>query len=361
VAKQEYFRIEADRWEGRYTDTVAKSKTNGSVSPASSTVVPGKPLAEVIKLYFKENKRADRTDGQIKAELERFLQLITGGGERPINLITKADVRTYKENILHARGLSLTTCIKHLSNLSVVFKWAEAQGFIPENSNPVRGLSPNKRQAKKQAALRRPFTDEELLKVFGSTEFRMQRDTHPDRYWLCLICLFEICRREEAGQLNVSDIDEQEGIAFIRITDEGEGQALKNEGSKRRVPIHSALVKLGFLEYVQRIKTAGHTRLFPQLKRGANGYSDAVGKWFSRLVTKVGLIDPALVLHSLRHGGITKLHAAGAAHSTVEILAGHAAAGVQGQTYVHRNQLPLALLRDGLEKLKYPDVVKALT
>jgi hypothetical protein len=71
VAKQEYFRMEADRWEGRYTDTVAKPKTNGSVSPA----IPGKPFAEVIKLYFKENKRADRTDGQVKAELERFLQL----------------------------------------------------------------------------------------------------------------------------------------------------------------------------------------------------------------------------------------------------------------------------------------------
>ena len=158
----------------------------------------------------------------------------------------------------------------------------------------------------------------------------------------------------------VADIGEQEGIPFIRITDEGEEQGLKNEGSKRRIPIHSALLKLGFLDYVQRMKDAGHIRLFPQLKKGANGFSDAVGKFFSRLVTKAGLTDSALVLHGLRHGGISKLTGAGVPHNVCEMLAGHAAAGVHGQVYVHRDSLPLSLLRDGLEKLRYNEVVEAL-
>ena len=39
-------------------------------------------------------------------------------------------------------------------------------------------------------------------------------------------------------------------------------------------------------------------------------------KWFSRLVTKVGLTDPVLVLYSLRHGGISKLHGAGSRKSS---------------------------------------------
>ena len=51
---------------------------------------------------------------------------------------------------------------------------------------------------------------------------------------------------------------------------------------------------------------------------------------------KVGLSDPSLVLHSLRHGGIHKLHAAGAPHNVVEVLAGHAASGVHGKVYEHR-------------------------
>ncbi len=72
------------------------------------------------------------------------------------------------------------------------------------------------------------------------------------------------------------------------------------------------------------------------------------------------MTDPALVLHSLRHGGIYKLHAAGAPHNVVEVLAGHAASGVHGKVYEHRELLPMSLLREGLEKLRYDEVVKVL-
>jgi integrase len=241
-----------------------------------------------------------------------------------------------------------------------VFQWAEKQGHLAEGSNPVRGLSPSKRQAKKQASQRRPFTDEELLTVLGSPEFVKQRDRHPERFWLTLICLFQVCRREEAGQCTLADIGEADGIPFIRITNEGEGQNVKNDGSKRRLPIHSSLIALGFMEYVARTRQTGTTRLFPQLKRGRNGYADPVGKWFSRLVTKAGITDPNVVLHSLRHGGIKKLHAAGVPQNIVEVLAGHASQNVHGQVYVHREGLPLNLLREGLEKLRYVEVEKAL-
>ena len=174
---------------------------------------------------------------------------------------------------------------------------------------------------------------------------------HPEPYWLALICLFQVCRREEAGQLAIKDIGKADGITYLQITDEGEDQALKNQGNKRRLPVHSSLIQLGFLEYVESVKAAGHTRLFPQLKHGANGYSDSVGKFFSRLVTKAGLSDPALVLHSLRHGGITKLTSAGVPHNVCEMIAGHSASGVHSQVYIHRDNIPLSLLRDGLERL----------
>ena len=46
---------------------------------------------------------------------------------------------------------------------------------------------------------------------------------------------------------------------------------------------------------MKSIKAAGHARLFPTLKKGGNNYGDAVGKFFSRLVRKVGLTDPAFI------------------------------------------------------------------
>jgi integrase len=159
----------------------------------------------------------------------------------------------------------------------------------------------------------------------------------------------------------IKDIGSADGIPFMNVTDEGEQQSLKTGStSKRRLPIHSSLLELGFLEYVESVKAAGHSRLFPTLEHGANGFGDAVGKYFSRLVTSVGLTDPGLVLHSLRHGGITKLHGAGVQTNQVEMLAGHASNTVNGSVYTHRENIPLSLLREGLERLTYPDVVKAL-
>lgn len=353
LAKQQMLGIEIERWQNVYRD---HARPVAPIAPLKEHPPASKPFSEVVRLYFKENTRADRTDSQIKSEFEKFLATI--GGDRPIATITKENCRAYKEHVLKDR--SQTTCIKHLSSLSGLFKWAEQQGFTPDHFNPVRGLSPNKRQAKKHTAQRRPFTDAELLAVLSSQDFRAQREKHPERYWLVLLCLFQFCRREEAGQLALKDIGEESGSPFLNITDEGEGQGLKNAGSKRRMPLHSSVIRLGFLEYVERMKADGHTRLFPQLAHGANGYSDAVGKYFTRLVTKAGLTDPALVLHSLRHGGITKLHAAGVAPNLVEVLAGHASNNIQGQVYVHRDNLPLSLLRDGLEKLRYEEVVKHL-
>lgn len=363
-AKIEVLRIEADRWDGDYKDDYVRRST---VTPsplesekANQQAAKQSPLfSVVVEKYLAENPRAARSVKPLRAELLRFME--TTGGDRPIATMTKTDGRAYKDNLLHDRKLSQTSCIKHLSNLAVLLKWSEAQGYTPDGFNPVRGLAPSKRQAKKVAGKRRPFTDEELLCVLGSKEFLEQRDTRPERYWLVLLCLFEICRREEAGQLNLSDIGEENGVPFIRITDEGAGQTLKNEGSKRRVPIHSALIRLGFLKYAQHMRTEGHTRLFPQLKRkGGNGYSDPVGKWFGRMVTHCGLNDPELVLHSFRHGGATKLHAAGCPENIVKVLTGHADSDVHGKVYVHREQLPLSLLKEGLERLRYDDVLKAV-
>jgi hypothetical protein len=102
------------------------------------------------------------------------------------------------------------------------------------------------------------------------------------------------CRCEEAGQLAVADMQEENGIHFIRINDdETLRQNLKNEGSRRRVPLHTSVVHLGFLHFVQKMQQAGHARIFHTLTKSNSGYGDSVGKWFGRLVTKVGLLNEA--------------------------------------------------------------------
>jgi integrase len=174
--------------------------------------------------------------------------------------------------------------------------------------------------------------------------------------------MFQGCRREEAAQLYLKNFGEVDGMRILHITDEEPDQTLKYPTTNRRkVPIHSSLVKLGFLKYVELIKRQGHKRLFPQLDRkGKNGYGDPVGKWFGRLVTGMGLTDPRLVIHSFRRGVITMLHSAGVPVNIAEVITGHSGGTVHAE-YVHRDQISMKTLQEALEKVQFPEVVKALS
>lgn len=355
-AKIEFLRIEFDRWDGEYRDDHRRAATMDSAVPATASL----PFTVVLDKYLLATPRPDRTANPLRAEFEKFLGTI--GGDRPIGSITRADCVAYKESLQVVRNLSLMTCIKHLSNLETLYKWAGDHDYLPEGfHSPARRLAPSKRQAKKQSVRRRPFTTEELLIVLGSREFLAQRSERPERYWLVLLLLFQGCRREEGAQLYLKDLGVADGgIRTINITDDEEDQTLKNTASKRKVPFHSSLIKLGFLMYVDSIKREGHIRLFPQLDRkGNNGYGDPVGKWFGRLVTSLGLTDPRLVIHSLRRGVITKLHSAGVPVNIAEVITGHSE-GTEHEKYVHRDQIAMKTLQKALEKIQFPEVVELL-
>jgi integrase len=330
------------------------------VGPVVAPVASGPKFSEVVDRYFRENPRAARSAEQAKIEFGKFLTVI--GGDRPVNTLSREHGRAYKTDLMDTRKLALLTVGKHLATLSGLFRWCESQGWINDGANPVKGLAPNKKAARKQMTKRRPFTDDELLKLFGSTDFISQHEKNPTRYWMFLLLLWTMARREEIGQLTVADVQEEDGIMFLRITDEAAlQQNLKNEGSRRRVPIAQDLLSLGFASYVDKIRKAGHVRLFPDLKKGKNGFSDAPGKWLARVISKTVSDDPALVAHSLRGGGITKLHGVGVADNVIKYIVGHNDGGVHEAHYVKRDLIPLRLLKDGIDRLEYPQVVEALT
>jgi len=378
-AKLEYLEIEAERWTGHYRQRSSQNPYGlGHASPSlRSTPLPQFPpethqnnvltprhhhqgpriaFLDVVARYMKESPKAPRSAKQFVVEFNRFLVAIGGDESTRIDSITKAHCVIYKDDLLQKRHVSLVTCAKHMAILAALFSWAEKQGYIPDRSNPARGLAPNRRLARKQAQERRPFTDTELVTVLGSHRFTSQRSDHPERYWSVLLCLFQVCRREEAVQLRINDIGEHEGIPYIIITDS------KNDAVKRRVPLHPSLIELGFLGYVNQIKAQQrHTRLFPQFPEVAGRYSDALGKWFGKLMTAIGLTDPGLVLHSFRHNGVTRFHEVGIPEAHARFLTGHSGGGdVHASTYMHRELFSLTVLRASLERLRYDEVVKAL-
>jgi hypothetical protein len=105
---------------------------------------------------------------------------------------------------------------------------------------------------------------------------------------------------------------------------------------------------------MEATEQAGHTRLFHQCAWSANGYGDATGKWFGRLVRHTLKFPDSLVLHSLRHGFITGLHAASVPDQIVLALCGHTGSGGEVHAmYTHRETFPLKVLKEAVDKLDF--------
>jgi integrase len=120
------------------------------------------------------------------------------------------------------------------------------------------------------------------------------------------------------------------------------------------------LIELGFLKYVAEMRAQRQAQLFPKLKPSSSGWGDRISKWFGLYLDSLGLTDKKLVLHSFRHGGIHHLHQCGCPQDVAERLTGHAPQGVHNTVYAHRDLTALGRLKEGLECLQYPEVVKAL-
>lgn len=126
--------------------------------------------------------------------------------------------------------------------------------------------------AHKTTAKRRPWKPEELAKLFGQplfTSYELPKEWRAGRaaaYWVPLIGLFTGVRISELALLRPGDVSTSGPIPMLTITDAGVGQQVKASASVRSIPVHSELVRLGFLEYAEAMQVAREASLWPHLK-----------------------------------------------------------------------------------------------
>jgi len=147
----------------------------------------------------------------------------------------------------------------------------------------------------------RGFTDSELARLFGGEEMKLfatERNLE-NQYWLPQIGLHTGARVNEICQLNPQiDICQEasSGIWYFLFDKDTDGderiiKSVKNETSKRKVPIHSRLLSLGLLGYVDRVKASGSKLLFPAWKPSRGRASSVGEKWFRDFIVEAGLRD----------------------------------------------------------------------
>ncbi len=159
------------------------------------------------------------------------------------------------------------------------------------------------------------YTDDDIRLLFLSERYLKGKHTQKSHYWVPLIALYTGARQNEICQLLCEDVKEiylSSGVKifYFDFNDE-DFKSLKNQKAKRTVPIHSELVKLGFLDFVERQKQKGNDRIFNDLKEKAGKFNADFSKWFGRYRVECGVVssppDKRKVFHSFRHTLTTQL------------------------------------------------------
>ena len=209
------------------------------------------------------------------------------------------------------RVIVAKTVNRYMAGFGAFCNWLAAHDYIAANPFTDMYLSVDKTKTSTKT-----FTPEQLKALFASPLFTGCQDHNKwhvpgdhhirdHRYWLPFVMMYSGARPGEIAQLLIDDVREMHGVWVMHITDEGdETKRVKTRGSFRVVPIHSQLVKMGFIEFHQRMKAAGERRLFPEAERSVSGQIAAkFEKKFGTYLTKLGLKEGrGLSLYSFRHG-----------------------------------------------------------
>jgi integrase len=167
-----------------------------------------------------------------------------------------------------------------------------------------------------------------------------------------LVGLFSGMRSNEICQMRARDVQRKEGIWLFDVNDDNTGQSLKTEAAARIVPIHSELVRCGFLDYVKALPRDG--QLFPALKSGGpdGKYNHYFAKRFTQYRRKCGVTAPRRSFHSFRKNVAQALKDKRATAAEIAELIGHE----QGFTFsvYAPMQLPMKALKELIERVRYP-------
>ncbi|WP_193316396.1 site-specific integrase [Methylorubrum populi] len=257
--------------------------------PRPDTVKQSDPVdfGALFQAYAAERNLPPRT----RYEWARtFEKLAASVGHKDAARLTTDELIKWKDAMV-ADGLAAKTIRDgYLAAVRAVLKWAMQNRRIV--NNPADGVTVAVRKKAGQGI--RGYTDQEASKLLSAAA----QENDPVRRWIPLICCTTGARLNEVCQLRKEDVERIGTIWALHIR--AEAGPIKNLNSERTIPIHSALISRGFLDYVE---LASPGPLFPSLKpdkfgkRGGTG-TKQLGPW----VRALGLDDPRLSpSHSWRH------------------------------------------------------------
>ena len=265
---------------------ILKALNNGQMPRLNE--ITGKMLTEycnVMKRYPKNVSSMPKTRDLSQAELitlttENTREQLEAKGILAMSLVT------VEHNFTAVREL-LRYAYKKADNEAGDFEISEKLiEFVEAPKRPKgqgRGSKP-----------RIKFSESDLVTMFNTGRYVAGNFKRNSEYWIPLMAVLGGESQAEICQLHIDDVkqDRETGTWYLDINDQGDNnrkhphyKALKIDvdGRPRDVPIHHQLIKLGFLDFVEKCRKNKQVKLFPEEIRGtkANAF-DPYSKRFNR-------------------------------------------------------------------------------
>lgn len=349
----------------RVRDNVLPPIPGAPFDPGDQTAPSFLTVGEAVERFKAHKQWEDKTRKDYERCLGWFLELV--GERRPLVSLTADDFREYRDLLTKLpanaskfaqfagktgvqiaaaargehQGLAGKTIRKYHDAVKGFLSWCVDESYLDKIPAPRRSKIVGSSTSKED---RLPFTTEQLKVIFstpqhlGCSSIGRRYDAgdlifKDGKYWIPLLGLLTGMRLGEIVQLTVADIKQENGIPYIDVNKEEEDKRLKTASSARYVPIHPALVQLGFLDFVRSVQKGKKVggRLFPEIEPGADGYySNNFSKYFGRHLDRLGLTSKKLTFHSFRHNLTDSLVHNGVGDMLVKAILGHTNHSVTG-------------------------------
>ncbi len=178
--------------------------------------------------------------------------------------LTSDNLLAWKSSMIEAGLASKTIRDAKLAPVRTILRWAVENRRLPANPAERIGMGVKVRAGEGK----RSFTDEEARVILRAA----LKQEDPVLRWVPWVCAYSGARLSEVCQLRAEDVQEIEGVWSIRF--DPEAGPLKTLSSERAVPIHPALIDVGFVAFARGV---GSGPLFADLppdkfgRRGGNG------------------------------------------------------------------------------------------
>ena len=353
-------------------DTVKTIKDFKEEQKAKVEAENAVPLHEMVELFLVEKTQSTQADTVRQYEIAfDYLYTLVGRDCDIVNFDREKAVQV-KESLLskYSNGekgrkqetISVATLNKYLSNYGAFFNWCHQHKKINQG-NQFSMLSI--KETDKNTSSRRSYTQNEINKIMAYQPMKISeaKTIRDDTYWFPKLGLYTGMRLNEIAALTVDDFQIEKGIHFINLTD----KKLKTESSRRVVPIHSKLIEMGLIKFVETKRNKGDEVIFSQIRIGRkektrDGWGEPISRWFNRTALRNIGIDKELEakqgilidFHSFRTTFISKLKFKGCDGYMVKQVVGHMKSdNVTFERYGKNTSTHMEALKELVEEIDY--------